>query len=90
MTTVIDSVMTESTGNVECDSGDGKIKKSTENGERLKGKVKSNTVNESQELKNDSVEEFSDMPSLPSRKGVKRYIYQGMMDTLDDPSPAIN
>ncbi len=51
MTTVIDSVMTETIASVECDVCDGIFKKSDEKDKRLKSKVKCNTVNESQKEK---------------------------------------
>ena len=44
---------------------------------------------EAQEEKEEILEEFLEMPSLPSRKGVKRYIYQSVTDTSDYQSSVI-
>ena len=55
---VIDSVTAESIDSEECDGSDGKIKKSDEKGKKLDIEIESNTINQGQESKNDSVEEF--------------------------------
>lgn len=86
---VIDSVMTETIASDECDGCDGKIKKSFENDERLDIKAHCNTVNQGQLEKNDSVEEFSNMPSPSSQEEAESYTALSVTDDYSKPSSAI-
>ncbi|WP_026102284.1 hypothetical protein [Pleurocapsa sp. PCC 7319] len=73
--------MTETIASDECYVCDGIFKKSDENNDIVKSKVKCNTLDEGQESKNDSVEEFSILPSPTSQKEVESYINQSVTDS---------
>ena len=78
---VMDYVMAESTASDECDRCDGIFKKSSEKDDNVESEIECNTVNQGQLEKNDSVKDFSILPSHTSQKEVESYINQGVTDT---------
>ncbi|WP_019503236.1 phage/plasmid primase, P4 family [Pleurocapsa sp. PCC 7319] len=89
VTDVIEYVMAESIAGDRCDDSDGKNKKLSENNNGREIKVKCNMPDEVQLEKNNSVEEFSILPSPSSQEKSQSQTVLDVTDTLAHPSSAI-